>query len=177
MDGALLAIQFAREYKKPFLGTCGGFQHAIIEYARNVCDSPHANHAETSPNNDTLVVTPLICSLVGETGLISFTAGSFLNTVFQGQSTTEEYHCNYGLNNEWKNRLESTGLCFSGFDYNKEVRAFELPSHPFFLGALFQPERTALKNITHPLITAFVHLLRKITASQDFVLAMTFLFA
>src|SRR5687767_8764466 len=36
MDGALCAIQFAREQARPFLGTCGGFQHAIVEYARNV---------------------------------------------------------------------------------------------------------------------------------------------
>ena len=156
MEGAIRAIQFSRENNKPFLGTCGGFQHAIIEYARNVCGSPHANHAETSPNSDTLVVIPLVCSLVGETGQISFTPGSFLNTLFEGQSTTEEYHCNYGLNNEWKNRLESAGLCFSGFDHKKEIRAFELPTHPFFIGTLFQPERSALKNQTHPLITAFI---------------------
>jgi CTP synthase (UTP-ammonia lyase) len=36
MDGALRAIRFAREQGRPFLGTCGGFQHTIIEYARNV---------------------------------------------------------------------------------------------------------------------------------------------
>src|SRR5690242_14160890 len=35
MDGALAAIRFARERGVPFLGTCGGFQHALIEYARN----------------------------------------------------------------------------------------------------------------------------------------------
>lgn len=156
MEGALYAIQFARENNKPFLGTCGGFQHALIEYARNVCHSSHANHAETNPHSDTLVVTPLTCSLVGETGQISFTPGSFLNSVFEGEPTTEEYHCNYGLNAAWKNRLESAGLCFSGFDHNNEIRAFELPIYPFFVGALFQPERSALKNLTHPLIKAFI---------------------
>src|SRR4051794_8102260 len=36
MNGALTAIRFAREQNLPFLGTCGGFQHALIEYARNV---------------------------------------------------------------------------------------------------------------------------------------------
>jgi CTP synthase (UTP-ammonia lyase) len=35
MDGALTAIRFARERQVPFLGTCGGFQHALLEYARN----------------------------------------------------------------------------------------------------------------------------------------------
>jgi CTP synthase (UTP-ammonia lyase) len=36
MAGALLAIRHARENAVPFLGTCGGFQHAVVEYARNV---------------------------------------------------------------------------------------------------------------------------------------------
>src|SRR5437879_340498 len=50
MDGALYAIQCARTTPVPFLGTCGGFQHALIEYARNVLGLTNANHAETSPN-------------------------------------------------------------------------------------------------------------------------------
>src|SRR5215471_8328348 len=46
MDGALAAIRYARENGLPFLGTCGGFQHALIEYARNVCGMSDAAHAE-----------------------------------------------------------------------------------------------------------------------------------
>src|SRR6218665_3964784 len=45
MDGALAAIRFARETKRPFLGTCGGFQHALVEFARNVGDISAADHA------------------------------------------------------------------------------------------------------------------------------------
>jgi CTP synthase len=37
-----------------------------------------------------------------------------------------------------------------------DVRAVELPGHPFFLGTLFQPERSALRGAEHPLVTAFV---------------------
>lgn len=44
MDGALLAIRFAREQRRPFLGTCGGFQHAVLEYARNVLGWSDAEH-------------------------------------------------------------------------------------------------------------------------------------
>jgi CTP synthase (UTP-ammonia lyase) len=36
MTRALAGIQFARENELPFLGTCGGFQHLVLEYARNV---------------------------------------------------------------------------------------------------------------------------------------------
>src|SRR5688572_20345336 len=36
MDGALSSIRLARERRIPLLGTCGGFQHIILEYARHV---------------------------------------------------------------------------------------------------------------------------------------------
>src|SRR5436305_12424662 len=49
MEGALLAIRFAREHGVPFLGTCGGFQHALLEYARNVLHLSGADHAESNP--------------------------------------------------------------------------------------------------------------------------------
>ncbi len=120
LDGALTAIRFARETRRPFLGTCGGFQHALIEYARNVCGIHDAAHAESDPNSDSLVVTSLLCSLVGKNGHISFAPSSQLYTIFKGQETNEEYHCNYGLNPEWKTRLEKTGIYFTGFDISKK---------------------------------------------------------
>src|SRR5580704_6957631 len=45
MDGALKGIRYARENGIPFLGTCGGFQHLVIEYARNVMGIDDAAHA------------------------------------------------------------------------------------------------------------------------------------
>jgi CTP synthase (UTP-ammonia lyase) len=158
MDGALAAIQYARERGRPFLGTCGGFQHALIEYARNVCGAYDATHAETAPNKDTLVVTPLACSLIEKTGSILFMPNSRLYKIFQGKEINEKYHCSYGLNPEWKNCLEEAGMHFTGFDTEGQVRAFELNNHPFFIGTLFQPERSALYDQPqpHPLITALV---------------------
>jgi CTP synthase (UTP-ammonia lyase) len=35
--GAITAVRAARERAIPFLGTCGGFQHALLEHARDVC--------------------------------------------------------------------------------------------------------------------------------------------
>src|SRR3954467_2254810 len=58
MQGALRAIQFARENRRPFLGTCGGFQHALIEYARNVLKLSDADHAETSLGSSCLIISP-----------------------------------------------------------------------------------------------------------------------
>jgi CTP synthase (UTP-ammonia lyase) len=90
MAGALEAIRWARETKRPFLGTCGGFQHAIIEFARNVSGLTAADHAETRPAGETLVVTPLSCSMVGKTGRIHFAAGSRLREIYGGDSVLEE---------------------------------------------------------------------------------------
>jgi len=156
MNGALAAIRFARETKRPFLGTCGGFQHALIEFARNVIGVNAADHAETNPAAADLVVTPLACSLVGQQGEISFTAGSQLDAIFQGQRAREGYHCHYGPNPAYRARFESAGLHFTGYDAENQIRALELPGHPFFIGTLFQPERSALENRCHPLIEAFV---------------------
>src|SRR5262249_44347282 len=63
-EGALRAIRHARESGRPFLGTCGGFQHAVIEYARNVLGWADAEHAETAPDAPRQVIAKLACSLV-----------------------------------------------------------------------------------------------------------------
>jgi CTP synthase (UTP-ammonia lyase) len=166
MDGALAAIRFARETKRPFLGTCGGFQHALIEFARNAANLPGADHAETArptrhathdiPNAAELVITPLACSLVGQHEDILFTSGSQLHRIFAGRPSREGYHCNYGINPLYRSRLEAAGLRFSGFDREMQIRALELPVHPFFIGTLFQPERSALAGRPHPLIQALI---------------------
>ena len=156
MDGALAAIRFARETRRPFLGTCGGFQHALIEFAREVAHITGADHAETNSAASDLVVTPLACSLVGQTGDILFSAGSQLHGIFHGQSTHEGYRCSYGVNASYRARLEAAGLRFTGFDRESQIRALELPPHPFFIGTLFQPERSAFAGRSHPLIEAFV---------------------
>ncbi len=156
--GAIDAIRFARETGRPFLGTCGGFQHALIEFARDVAGLATADHAETNPGGDTLVITPLSCSMVGKTGLIHFTPGSLVHAAYGRAEALEGYHCNYGLNPAHRRALERAGLRFTGFDGHEEIRAAELPAavHPFFVGTLFQPERAALRGELPPLASAFV---------------------
>jgi CTP synthase (UTP-ammonia lyase) len=160
MPGALATVRWTRETNRPFLGTCGGFQHALIEFARNVAGLTAADHAESNKHADTLVVTPLSCSLVEITGAIRFAPSSQLRSAYGSDEANEGYHCNYGFNIEHRTRLEQAGLRFSGFDEAGEVRAFELPSHPFFFGTLFQPERSALRGEVHPLISAFVRAIK-----------------
>lgn len=169
MTGALAAIRFARETRRPFLGTCGGFQHALIEFARHEADISDADHAETNAAGAHLVVTPLACSLVGQHEDILFTPGSQLHGIYQGRSSHEGYHCNYGANPIFRARLEAAGLRFSGFDRVGQIRALELPGHPFFIGTLYQPERSALADRPHPLLQAFVRATAAFSPEGSFV--------
>jgi CTP synthase (UTP-ammonia lyase) len=157
MDGALAAIRYAREHRIPFLGTCGGFQHAVIEFARNVCGIGDADHAETNPNAPAAVVTPLSCSLVECSEEMSLRLGSLLHQIYGTRNIVEQYHCSYGLKSDYASVIEAAGLASSAHDAAGAVRAMELRDHPFFVGTLFQSERRALRGETPPLARAFVH--------------------
>ncbi|MFY1667327.1 CTP synthase C-terminal region-related (seleno)protein [Pseudomonas sp. Pseu.R1] len=156
MDGALTAIGFARERQMPFLGTCGGFQHALLEYARNHLDWTDAEHAETAPDSDQAIITPLSCSLVEAFAPIRLVAGSRIAKAYGAEETHERYRCRYGLRKELEAQVFAGPLKVSGYDHDEEIRAMELEGHPFFVATLFQPERAALQGRTPPLVKAFV---------------------
>jgi CTP synthase (UTP-ammonia lyase) len=156
MDGALLAIRHARESAVPFLGTCGGVQHAVVEYARNVLGWSDAEHAETAPNAARAVISPLECALVEATGAVRLFPGTRIASAYGVQETTEGYRCRYGLNPEFQAALVAGPLRAAADDETGEVRAVELDGHPFIVATLFQPERAALKGELAPLVVAFV---------------------
>jgi CTP synthase (UTP-ammonia lyase) len=155
-DGALAAIRFARERGRPFLGTCGGFQHAVLEYVRNVLGHSQADHAETSPEAAMPLIARLSCSLVEKRGTITFAEGSRLRAVYGVDQAEEGFNCNYGLNPEYESIFRRGDLQIAARDGSGEVRAVELTGHPFFIATLYQPERAALRGAEHPLVTAFV---------------------
>ncbi|MBO1416936.1 hypothetical protein [Streptomyces sp. FH025] len=154
--GALAAVRTARERGIPFLGTCGGFQHAVLEYARNVCGITGAVHGEENPDQEQeqQVIIPLACSLVGHEGTIAIAPGTLAERALGATHTLERYHCAYGLNSAHLDRLRAHGLRFSGTDESGEVRVLELPEHPFFLASLFQPELSGDGTRAHPMIRA-----------------------
>jgi CTP synthase (UTP-ammonia lyase) len=156
MEGALLAIRHAREKAVPFLGTCGGFQHAVIEYARNVLGWADADHAETAPDSTCAVISPLECALVEATGLVRLFPGTLIASAYGTNETREGYRCRYGLNPEFQAALVAGPLRAAADDETGEVRALELEGHPFFVATLFQPERAALKGESVPLVVSFV---------------------
>jgi CTP synthase (UTP-ammonia lyase) len=156
MAGALLAIRHAREAAVPFLGTCAGFQHAVVEYARNVLGWGDAEHAETSPDAARAVISPLECALVEAIGTVRLFPGSRIAVAYGTNQTTEGYRCRYGLNPKFRAELVAGPLRAVADDETGEVRAVELDHHPFFVATLFQPERAALKAQAAPLVEAFV---------------------
>ncbi len=149
------AIRYARENRIPFLGTCGGFQHAIIEYARNVLNIKNAHHAELQSNAEALLISPLACELVEKTEQVRFVAGSLLRDAYGCALTTEGYHCRYGLNPEFSSRVASGAFEVAAIDAGGAIRAMELRDHPFFVITLFQPERAALGGTLPPIVNSF----------------------
>jgi CTP synthase (UTP-ammonia lyase) len=156
LDGALAGIRFAREHDTPFLGTCAGFQHAILEYARDVRGLRDAEHAEYAPDSPHAVITRLACSLVGHQGPVRLLAGSRAAALYGTLESTEQYHCNYGLDAAHRDLLADGPMIAAGWDEHDEPRVIELTDHPFFLATLFQPELSATSDKPHPLITGFV---------------------
>jgi CTP synthase (UTP-ammonia lyase) len=156
MDGALRAIGFARRQGIPFLGTCGGFQHAVVEYARHVLGWANADHAETSPATELPVIALLRCALVEVSETVRLRPGSRLADAYGIEEIVEGYHCRYGLNPAFRAALVSEGqLRVAAEDARGEVRALELEGHPFFVLTLFQPERAALAGRLPPPVAVF----------------------
>jgi CTP synthase (UTP-ammonia lyase) len=156
MDGALAAIRHAREHQVPLLGTCGGLQHLILEFARHVLGRVDANHEETNPGAPDLAVTALTCSLAGQTHPVRIVAGTQAAAIYGVDEVLEPFFCSYGLNPAYRPLLEARGLVISGIDRLGEVRIVELPSHPFFVGTLYVPQVRHSRSEPHPLISAFI---------------------
>jgi CTP synthase (UTP-ammonia lyase) len=156
MEGALRAIRFAREERLPFLGTCGGFQHGVIEYARNVMGWADADHAETAPWARRQVITHLECGLVEVTNNIRLRPETRIRKAYGREEIVEGYHCRYGLNPEFLGQISANGMRVTAEDSLDEVRGLELDQHPFFVLTLFQPERAALRGECPPLVAALV---------------------
>ncbi|MGU3304656.1 CTP synthase [Pseudomonas sp. M5A4_2d] len=155
-DGALRAIRFAREQRRPFLGTCGGFQHAVLEYARHVLGWADAEHGELAPEAKRAVITPLSCTLVEATDTVRLAPYTRIAEAYGTLDIHEGYRCRYGVNPDFASALLEGDLIPSGHDSAGDLRAVELLDHPFFVATLFQPERAALKGVTPPLALALL---------------------
>jgi CTP synthase (UTP-ammonia lyase) len=164
-DGMLKGIEFARRRDWPFLGTCGGFQYALIECARNVLGLKDADTAENNPNSKNIIIHPVACAvpnggkgpkLHGPIPKIRLRPGSYLHSFYQQDVITEEFFCNFEVNREYEWAAIEAGFPVVARGANGEIRAIESPTHRFFVATLFQPQLSSKPGKPHPLVMAFV---------------------
>lgn len=156
MEGALNGIRFAREDEIPFLGTCGGFQHTVIEYARNVLGFPEAGHEEYDPLVPDPFISSLSCSPAGKTMRVEIKADSIAGTIYGVTESNEEYRCNFGISPGRRELLEEGGLRVAGVDDSGEARILELPGSVFYVATLFLPQMNSSADRPHPLVVELV---------------------
>ncbi len=156
MEGALSAIRLARERGIPLFGTCGGFQHIILEYARHVLGFADAEHEESAPQASRLFISRLACSLAGREMNITFQPDSLVARAYGRTTALEQYLCSFGVNPDYVDTLRSGALRVVGSDDEGIVRVVELAGHPFFVGTLFVPQMSSTREVPHPLITEFI---------------------
>jgi CTP synthase (UTP-ammonia lyase) len=165
-DGMLKGIEFARTRDWPFLGTCGGFQYAFIECARNVLGLKDADTAENNSRSKNIIIYPVACAvpdrkknapkLSGVVPEIRLRPGSYLQSFYGKDTAVEEFFCNFEVNPEYEWAAIEAGFPVVARGKNGEIRAIESPTHRFFVATLFQPQLSSNPNDPHPLMLAFV---------------------
>ena len=171
VEGKIMAVQYAREHKIPYLGLCFGMQMAVIEFARNVCGMKGANSAEVNPKTKYPVIhimdeqkKYLEAHQYGGTIRLGawpckVKTGTRLYDAYKRTDIGERHRHRYEVNNAYRERLEKAGLVVSGVSPDgKLVEAIELPKsvHPFFVGTQFHPEYKSRPLVPHPLFLAFI---------------------
>lgn len=164
-DGMLRAIEHARTSNVPYLGTCAGFQYALIEYTRNVLGIKDADTAESNPDGENVVITPVQCAppqrtaggprLSGE-GVARPAAGTLLERITGGSDLRAEYFCSFETNAAFVPLWQEAGLRIAARGADGEMRAFELPQNRFFVATLFQPQLSSSYGRPHPIIDGYL---------------------
>jgi CTP synthase (UTP-ammonia lyase) len=135
---------------------CAGFQHLVLEVARNVAGFADAAHAEYDPDASRLFVHELACSLVGETMSVTVRPGTLAAGLYPVQTVQERYYCRFGLDPAHVGVLEDAGMVVSGVDQDGEPRIVEIPDRRFCLATLFVPQTSSTPEAPHPIVAGFV---------------------
>ncbi|MBW1899603.1 MAG: CTP synthase, partial [Deltaproteobacteria bacterium] len=176
-DGKILAAKYARENKVPYFGICLGMQIAVVEFARNVAGLSDAHSSEFNKETPCPVIYLMREWYDDKTGTMqkrdihSEKGGSmrlgaypcklekdtFAYTAYQKDEISERHRHRYEFNAQFKEKLEESGLTFSGVSPNGElVEIVEIKDHPWFLGCQFHPEFKSRPMAPHPLFTDFI---------------------
>lgn len=174
VEGKILATQYARENKMPFLGICIGMQVAVIEFARTQAGLAQANSTEFAPNTP----HPLIGMLVewqdssgkkktlkdkdnlGGTmrlGAEKCYLKGGLKKIYNAAVIQERHRHRFEVNNQYKSVLEKNGMKISAENKDGLVEGVEITDHPWFFGVQFHPEFTSSPLQGHPLFESFVN--------------------
>ena len=166
IEGMVLAAQYAREAKVPYLGICLGMQIAVMEFARHVAGLAQANSREFDPE----CLYKVIDFMPGQNDEIdkggTLRLGSYpcavqpntqLAQCYGADLIQERHRHRYEFNNRYRPELEAAGMVLSGQSPDgRLVEAVELKDHPFFVGVQFHPEFKSRPNRPHPLFRGFV---------------------
>lgn len=176
IEGKISTVKYARENKIAYLGICLGMQVAVIDYAREVAGLEGAHSTEflpTSPYPVIALITEWLDnksqlevrsedSNIGGTMRLGgqqchLQQDSLAYSLYQKDVITERHRHRYEFNNNYLQKLEDSGLKFSGKSIDgRLVEVVEIPAHPWFLACQFHPEFTSTPRQAHPLFSGFV---------------------
>ncbi len=166
IEGKLVAVEYARKEKIPFLGICLGMQCAVIEFARNVLKLDTANsvemHSQTPyPVIDLMEDQKNVEDIGGTMRLGAYACqlskGSKAYAAYKKETIQERHRHRYEFNGRYKEQYEAAGMRATGINPKTDlVEVVELEDHPWFVGVQFHPEYASTVVEPHPLFVAFV---------------------
>lgn len=165
-EGKILAIQYARTRKIPFLGICLGMQLAIAEFARNVLGLTHAASIELVPETPDPVIALMpeqngVKNLGGTLRLGAYPCileeGTLSKEIYGRKEISERHRHRYEVNNYYREKLTANGMVLSGLSPDgRIVEMIELKNHPFFIATQAHPEFKSRPNRAHPLFAGLI---------------------
>ena len=165
-EGMILAAQYARVHKIPYLGICLGMQMAIVEFARHVLGYEDANSIELNPETKHPVIALMpdqedIEDIGGTLRLGSYPCilaeGSRSYALFGKKEIHERHRHRYEVNNAFRKELQEKGMNIVGTSPdNHIVEMIEIAGHPFYVGTQAHPEFKSRPNHAHPLFRGFI---------------------
>lgn len=171
VEGKIVAIEFARTNKIPFLGICLGMQCAVVEFARNVLGIKDAHSREMNPDTKNPVIDIMseqkTIVNMGHTMRLGaypchLTPDSKLMELYGTQEISERHRHRYEFNNNYMEEFEKHGMKMAGVNPTSQlVEAVELKDHPWFVGVQYHPEYKSTVANPHPLFVGFVKAMLK----------------
>ncbi len=165
-EGMILAAQYARVHKIPYLGICLGMQMAIVEFARHVLGYEDANSIELAPETTNPVIALMpdqedVEDLGGTLRLGSYPCvladGSLSLELFGQKEIQERHRHRYEVNNAYRKELAEKGMTIAGTSPDGHiVEMIEIPANPFFVGTQGHPEFKSRPNHAPPLFRGFI---------------------